>query len=150
MLGTWQMERRAWKEALIATLAQRIAAPPTDVPAREAWNRLDASELEFRRVAFTAEFLPDQDALVYTAGSALRPDVSGPGYWVFAPARLKDGGVVVVNRGFVPGGRQDADDRSPGHLDIVGAMRWPEARGMFTPADDPARNLWFVRDHLAM
>ena len=29
-------------------------------------------------------------------------------------------------------------------------MRWPEARGMFTPTDKPATNLWFVRDHLAM
>src|SRR5262249_6021050 len=30
------------------------------------------------------------------------------------------------------------------------ALRWPEPRGLFAPKDDPARNLWFVRDHLAM
>jgi len=35
-------------------------------------------------------------------------------------------------------------------FDIVGALRWPEARGVFTPNDDLARNLWFVRDQLAM
>lgn len=153
-LGTWQMNRKAWKEALIATLAERLGAPPADVPARDTWDRLRPQEMEFRRVAFPAEFLHAQEALVYTAGSGLRSDVSGPGYWVFTPARLKDGSLVMVNRGFVPEGRQDASSRaagqSPGSIEIVGALRWPEPRGMFTPADDPERNLWFVRDHQAM
>jgi surfeit locus 1 family protein len=73
---------------------------------------------------------------------------------VFTPARRADGSLVVVNRGFVPEGRQDADARAagqvPGPIDIIGVMRWPELRGMFTPADDAGRNLWFVRDHSAM
>src|SRR5262249_13779456 len=95
-----------------------------------------------------------QEALVYTAGSALRTDVAGPGYWVFAPARLADGGTIVVNRGFVPEGRQDPASRAEGQIrgkvEIGGAMRWPEARGMFPPTDEPQRNLWFVRDQNAM
>ena len=41
---------------------------------------------------------------------SLRPDATGPGYWVFAPARLTGGSIVVVNRGFVPEGRQNPDD----------------------------------------
>jgi surfeit locus 1 family protein len=153
-LGTWQIERKAWKEDLIATLAERLAGPATDLPARTAWGRLTAATDEFRRVAFRAQLLNDQDVLVYTTGSALRSDVSGPGYWVFAPARLADGSLVAINRGFVPEGRQEtrrsAEAPVAGSVEIVGAMRWPEARGLFTPADDPARNLWFVRDHVAM
>jgi surfeit locus 1 family protein len=35
-------------------------------------------------------------------------------------------------------------------FDVVGAMRWPEARSVFTPNDDPAHNLWFARDQLAI
>src|SRR5439155_854307 len=31
-LGTWQLERKAWKDALIATLAQRLAAAPAALP----------------------------------------------------------------------------------------------------------------------
>jgi surfeit locus 1 family protein len=27
-LGTWQLQRKTWKEALIATLEQRLAASP--------------------------------------------------------------------------------------------------------------------------
>jgi surfeit locus 1 family protein len=153
-LGTWQLERKAWKEALIATLDERLAAAPADVPERTVWDRLDRNEMEFRRIRFSAKFLHGQEALVYTSGSALRSDVSGPGYWVFTPALRQDGSLVVVNRGFVPEGRQDPASRAagqiPGVSEIIGALRWPEPRGLFAPADDPARNLWFVRDHLAM
>ena len=56
-LGTWQLERKAWKDALIAELEAKLAAPPTDLPARERWQRLTAATDEFRRVAFPAEFL---------------------------------------------------------------------------------------------
>src|SRR5262245_54755397 len=103
-LGTWQVERKAWKEALIARVSERVAAPSGDLPPRGTWDQLTADDWEFRRVAFEAELRPDQEALVYTVGSPLRTDISGPGYWVFAPARLTDGTTVVINRGFVPEG----------------------------------------------
>ena len=63
-LGTWQLERKAWKDALIAELETKLAAPPTDLPPRERWQRLTAATDEFRRVAFPAEFLPGAEALV--------------------------------------------------------------------------------------
>lgn len=153
-LGTWQLERLWWKEALIAELDTKLAAPPLALPPRERWSQLNAAQDEFLRVRFTAEFLPGQEALVYSSGSSLRPDVSGPGYWVFAPARLADGSIVIVNRGFVPEGKQDPKTRAEGNpsgaVDIIGAMRWPEQRGTFTPADTPARGLWFARDPAGM
>ena len=149
-LGTWQLQRKAWKDALIASLEQRLSAPPVDLPPRERWPQLDPAEDEFRHLKFSAAFVPGAEALVYTTGSALRGDVSRPGYWVLAPARLATGGLVVVNRGFVPEGRQDPASRAGGEItaivEMVGALRWPEARGIFSPNDQPARNLWFVRD----
>ena len=73
---------------------------------------------------------------------------------MFTPARLADGGIVIVNRGFVPEGRQDPKSRSDGQIsgpvDIVGAMRWPDSRHWFTPNDEPAHNLWFSRDPQAI
>jgi surfeit locus 1 family protein len=153
-LGTWQVERKAWKEALIDSIARRLDAPPTDLPPPETWNRLDAADMEYRHVAFPAEFLNDREALVYTSGSTFRADVSGAGYWVFTPARLSGGSLVVVNRGFVPEGRQNQATRAEGQVSgvigVTGVMRWPEPRGPFTPNDDPAHNLWFVRDQTAM
>ena len=153
-LGTWQLERKAWKEDLIATLGSRLSAPPAHLPARERWQRLDAAKDEFTRVEFPATFVPGEEAFVYSSGSGLRPDVKEPGYWVFSPARLSGGSLVVVNRGFVPEGRQDAKTRPDGEpdgvVDIVGVMRWSEPRGTFTPNDEPAKNLWFARDPAAM
>jgi len=153
-LGTWQLNRRAWKEGLIAQLDAKLAARPADLPAPEGWQRLDAASDEFHRVAFPAEFLAGKEALVYTSGSSLRPDAVGPGYWVFAPARLTGGSIVVVNRGFVPEGKQNPDTRKQGQVsgvvDIVGVMRWPEVRGEFTPKDQPEKGLWFARDPAAM
>src|SRR4029077_4559424 len=60
------------------------------------------------RVTFSATFDNAKEALVFAAPSTFRPDVSGHGYWGFTPARLADGKIVTVNRGFVPERRQDA------------------------------------------
>jgi surfeit locus 1 family protein len=149
-LGIWQLDRKTWKENLIATLTTRLARAPEDLPPRANWPRLVAENSEYARVTFPAEFLDGEEALVYTAGSPLRPDVKGPGYWVFAPAQLAGGSIVLVNRGFVPLERKDPAARAQGTphgtVDIVGVMRWPETRGLFTPADDPKTNVWYLRD----
>lgn len=149
-LGVWQLDRKTWKENLIATLNTRLGHAPEDLPPRSSWPQLREDGQEFRRVAFPAEFLDGEEALVYTAGSPLRPDVKGPGYWVFAPARLAGGSIILVNRGFVPADRKDPALRPVGAprgiVDIVGVLRWPEMRNSFTPADDPKNNLWFLRD----
>lgn len=35
-LGSWQIERKAWKEGLIAALDAQLAAPPIALPAAAA------------------------------------------------------------------------------------------------------------------
>lgn len=155
-LGTWQLQRKTWKEGLIAALTTQLAAPPIALPAAVTWPRLDENALQYHRVTFTAQFDNSNEALVYAIPSAFRPDVQeeGPGYWVFTPARLADGSVVIVNRGFVPEGRQDPKSRPQseiaGPVSIVGALRWPDDRHWFTPKDEPANNLWFSRDPAAI
>ena len=39
-LGVWQLERRTWKENLIATLAERMSVSPSPVPPRGEWQKL--------------------------------------------------------------------------------------------------------------
>ena len=153
-LGLWQIERKAWKEDLIATVTARLARAPAQLPPPANWPQLKPEADEYTRVTFPAEFLNGEEALVYSAGSAFRPDVQGPGYWVLAPARLPGGSIVLVDRGFVPADRKELASRAQGAphgvIDVVGVMRWPEARGMFTPADDPKGNVWYLRDPKAM
>ncbi len=153
-LGVWQLDRKAWKEGLIATIGQRLSAPPVALPATASWPQLTAAQDEFRRIAMTAEFIHEKEADVYTIGSTMRDGTSGPGYWIFTPARLGDGAVVMVNRGFVPEGRQNPATRSEGEIGgpvhMVGVLRWPEPPGLFTPAGDPVRDIWFSRDSKAI
>jgi surfeit locus 1 family protein len=152
-LGIWQLGRKAWKEALIDTLTHRLAMAPIELPGPAEWSRLEAPEAEFRRVKLSGEFMHEREALVYARGSALRSDASTPGYWVFTPL-AHERSVILVNRGFVPDGRQDPRTRTEGQVTspvtVVGALRWPEQRGVLTPRDDPGRNLWFVRDPAAI
>ena len=140
-LGTWQLERKAWKEALIAALDSARGAAPTDLPPRERWPRARCrrGRIPPRRVS-GASFCTARRR--WSTPPARRcGDVTGPGYWVFTPARLAGGSIVVVNRGFVPEAgrtRRRARGQPAGTVDIVGVLRWPEQRGTFTPADEPA------------
>jgi surfeit locus 1 family protein len=143
-LGTWQIERKAWKEALIATLSQRLAAPPVELPPPEEWATLTRENAEFLRVRLRAELQSGAEALVYTSGSPLRDDVKAPGYFVFTPARLASGRQVVINRGYVPD--RTAPPSGAGPVDIVGAIRWPEAPSWFIGSHDSGGRTWHVRD----
>jgi len=129
-LGVWQLERKAWKENLIATLAERMAAPPSAVPPRGQWPNLDQARDEFRRATVRGAFTPGREARVYSGGAGLRDDVKGPGYFAFSPARLPDGSAVVVNRGYVDNPNPDASltpiALPEAAVAIVGALRWPD------------------------
>lgn len=146
-LGIWQIERKAWKEALIATLNDRLTAAPIALPPRAEWNKFTHDD-EFTRVRLRAELEPPgKDALVYAANSALRDDVKTPGYFVFAPARLSDGSRIAINRGYVP------DKAYPipfGQQEIVGYLRWPEDSSLFVADYDQSGAVWHVRDQRLM
>jgi len=157
-LGVWQLQRRVEKHALIAALDQRLAAGPSALPSPAQWPSLTPAKDEFRRVHFTATFQSSPDAMVYSSGSAVRADISGPGTWAFLPARLPDGETVVINVGFVQNTMQDRaqEDRAIKPLvtgdpvTLTGYIRFPESAGLLTPTENPGKRLWFTRDHLAM
>jgi cytochrome oxidase assembly protein ShyY1 len=157
-LGVWQLQRRVEKHALIAALDERLAAEPVPLPPPSQWAHLAPAADEFRRVRFDATYLRAPDAMVYSTGSAVRDDISGPGTWAFVPARQPGGETVVVNTGFVPNTMQErsVEDRAVaplliGHPEpLTGYLRFPEKPGWLTPAENRTSRLWFVRDHIAM
>jgi cytochrome oxidase assembly protein ShyY1 len=152
-LGLWQLQRRAEKHALIAALTERLAAAPVPLPPPSQWNALTPAADEFRRVTFSATYAKP-DAMVYASGSAVREDISGPGTWAFLPAKLQSGETVVVNTGFVENTMQDRalEDRmvarlaNAGSVTLVGYLRFPDSGGVFTPAANIGKRLWFARD----
>jgi cytochrome oxidase assembly protein ShyY1 len=157
-LGVWQLQRRTEKHALIAALTERLAAAPEALPPPAQWSALTPARDEFRRVSFTATYELLPDAMVYSSGSAVRNDISGPGTWAFLPARLPSGEIVVVNAGFVQNTMQDrpVQDRAVARLVskepvmLTGYLRFPEKAGMLTPAENLDKRLWFTRDHFSM
>ena len=153
-LGTWQWQRLAWKEALIARATSRAAAPVAAMPAEADWPRVTAEGDEYRRVQVTGTFRHDREALCWALLSDANGRYSGPGYWVLTPLATADGATVLVNRGFVPLDRKDAQTRRQGEVagtvTVTGLLRLPEKRSWFTPADDPAAHLWQERDPAAI
>jgi cytochrome oxidase assembly protein ShyY1 len=157
-LGLWQLQRRVEKHALIAALAERLSAAPVPLPPPSQWGALTPGRDEFRRVSFAATRVRVPDAMVYSSGSAVREDISGPGTWAFLPARLSSGETIVVNFGFIANTMQDraVEDRAvarlvtDGPVMLTGYIRFPETAGLLTPAENPTERLWFARDHLSM
>ncbi|TKT70916.1 SURF1 family protein [Afipia massiliensis] len=157
-LGVWQLRRKDEKHALIAALTERLAKAPGALPSAAAWPTLTPAHDEFSRVKFSATFEAKPDAMVYSSGSAVRDDITGPGTWAFMPARLADGRSVVINAGFVQNTMQDRaqQDRAVARLvtgapvELTGYLRFSEEPGTFTPTEDAGKRLWFVRDHQSM
>jgi surfeit locus 1 family protein len=152
-LGVWQLERKAWKESLIAQIEARAHGAPGEIVPEPAWASWRASDDEFRRVRLTGTFLHDLEVPVHglTAGSGGR---AAQGYFVFTPLRRPDGSTVIVNRGFVPTELRDPAARAAGQVAgevaVMGLVRAPESPRLFVPENDPSRNEWFSRDVGAM
>lgn len=118
-LGFWQRDRAHQKEQLNARIvafenapAQRVSAAP-----------IALKDVEFHRVQARGTFLPDQ--VVYLDN---RPYQDQPGFYVVMPLKLDDGGVVLVNRGWLPRNLADRTGIEPyltpgGEVDIEGIAR---------------------------
>lgn len=147
-LGVWQIERRAWKLALIDRVEQRVHAPAVPAPSPPAWPAVSAANDEYRHVSVAGRFLHDRETLVQAVTE------EGPGYWVLTPLQRDDGTQVLVNRGFVPSERRDASTRRDGNPEgpvaITGLLRISEPNGGFLRNNVPQHNRWYSRDVAAI
>ena len=153
-LGLWQIQRLAWKEGLIRAIDDRTTAAPVPLPRRASWVDLRPADYAYRHVSATGTFEHGLEIHVFRPLGESRGPLHGVGDLVLTPLRLADGGTVIVNRGFVPVDRLDPgtrpDGQVGGRVTVIGLMREPESRNLFTPNDDPARNQWFTRDPAAV
>lgn len=101
-LGFWQVERLGEKERLIASVAERMTLAPTDLPPASGWAQLQPQDWEYRPVSVTGTYRPADTVLVFTSLADQHGPYGGPGYWVMTPLQLSEGGVLFVNRGFIP------------------------------------------------
>lgn len=146
-LGVWQVERKTWKENLIARIVSQSKADPVAPPAHGTW---DPATDEFRHVRVSGRFLNDKETLVHGLAAGDTPGRALQGFYVITPLARTDGGTVLVNRGFVPTELKAQATRQDGLVEgettVTGILRASEARSLFVPEADPAKDEWFNRD----
>jgi surfeit locus 1 family protein len=152
-LGVWQLERLAWKEALISRVEAGLVAEPIAAPGPEAWPGLDLAAMEYQPVTVEGRYLNDREVHVVATLTQPKGPAGGIGYFVMTPFATDDGWTVYVNRGFVPREKKNAPTRSQGLIAgataATGLLRAPSRRSWFTPGDSVSDNQWFSRDPAA-
>lgn len=142
-LGVWQLQRMAWKDALIARVEARLRAAPVAPPARSRWSTVDEVRDGYRRVRLVGTFLPVPETRTQAVTEL------GAGHWALAPLRTANGDILFVNRGFVPGGAAGVPPPA-GRVEIVGLLRMNEPGGGFLRRNRPDEERWYSRDTAAI
>jgi surfeit locus 1 family protein len=149
-LGTWQLQRRAWKQELIAKIEARAYGVPSAILPEREWSGWSPEADEYRRVQVAGRFLHEHEVAVHGLMPSGQRGQPVQGYYLLTPLRLPDGSSIIVNRGFVPTELRDPasrpQSRPDGEVTVTGLVRSPEKRGSFRPENDPERDAWFVRD----
>ena len=145
-LGTWQLQRLAWKREVLDRIAALQAAPAR--PLAAVLDLLaEGGDADFTRVTATcpglgsAPFLELYSVRDGQAGSRLISACRVPS------ARYA---TVLVDRGFVADtvSARPPVAASEAPLEVTGVMRTPEAGNAFSPPNEARR--WYTRDVAAM
>lgn len=141
-LATWQFQRMAWKEALIARVAAGQASAPMPLPAVQDWPRVSRATHEYQRVRVSGRFDHERETLVQAS------TVLGTGWWVMTPLRLDDGRWLLVNRGFVDAEHRERAlrDQPAGEVLLQGLLRLTEPEGRLWQHNDARAGRWYSRD----
>ena len=96
-LGFWQVRRLEERRLENVVTANRLAADPVAIEELVTGAGTDLDSLEFRGVAVTGVFEPNEEVLVRS-----QVHEGAAGWHVITPLILPDGRAVLVNRGWVP------------------------------------------------
>lgn len=136
-LGTWQVERRAWKHALLDAIAAAEARPGIPLPARPN---------QFLKVRVSGILRTDLPAL-YGAEGRDRPQGPVLGAQLLMPLDRPGADTVLVLLGWVPA---LPAPQPPHPATIEGYVRLAEHPAWFSPADDAAGHRFYTLDPAAI
>jgi surfeit locus 1 family protein len=136
-LGTWQLDRLAWKRQLIATMESRMAQPAVAVQDL-------TGDADYRRATAHGYFEAGTAFYLF----AVAADGRG-GYHQLVPLRLDHGRVLLVDRGWLPYDAKGRITPPDGPVTLGGILRRP-THPWSQPANDPARGDWYGVDLSAM
>jgi len=148
-LGTWQVERLAWKENLTATIASRVQAAPVALAEVEA-AAAGGGDIEYIPVRTAGTFLHDREQFFFATHDGQS------GWYVYTPLAMADGRHVLVNRGFIPFDRRDTASRAEGQIagtvEVTGLARSKLAGkpSWLVPENRPDERTYYWKDLDAM
>lgn len=141
-LGTWQLKRLSWKEALIETMQTRSTVPRVSL---EDFLQDDQKviEKEYRRLFLEGWFLHDQEA--HLLGRTHSGQVV---YHIMTPLLLESGSIILVDRGWVPAiiSAKDPNIQRPeGVVKVDAYIKTKTSQNFFTPQNNyEKKELYFV------
>ena len=148
-LGVWQVQRLHWKEGLLARIHALQAAPAQ--PLGPVLARASAgADVDYTRVEANC---PAIETTPYVRQWSVPDERSG--YRIITACALSGGpyASILVDRGFITADDAARLDLRQGRTlsqPIIGVLRKGDAANLFTPANQPAQNLWYARDIPAM
>jgi surfeit locus 1 family protein len=143
-LGTWQVQRLAWKRGLLAQIAEAETRPAIPLPAYPP---------PFAKVSVTGTLRTDLAALY---GAEVRDERNGPvfGGQLIEPLERPGQPPLLVVRGWVR--TQSANAGPPpqppaaGQVAIEGYVRAPDHAGGFAAKDDVSKRVFYTLDPAAI
>lgn len=137
-LGTWQMQRLTWKQAILSDIELRIAATPVTLP-----DQVDQIRDKFLPVIVEGTVTADE---IHVLVSQKR---IGAGYRIISAFETGQGRRILLDRGFIKVDQKNAA-RPLGTAEISGNLHWPNETGSSIPEPDLKAEIWFARDVPAM
>jgi len=134
-LGVWQIQRLAWKEALLDDIATRISAAPVALP-----SALDPETHRYVPVQVAGTFRNDTSARMLASRRRV-----GAVYRHILPFKTQSGEAILVDIGWTLADRAlPTVPQMP--VTLTGNLDWPRERDGFTPEPDLNAGLWYARD----
>jgi surfeit locus 1 family protein len=140
-LGIWQVHRLEWKNALLADIDRARQSASSAHLTRDDFHQAALSRRLFIGGSVEGQLLKDK---AFRLGPRVQDGVAG--YHLYAPMRLKDGGMILVNLGWIPQDAQAVLNNVKGNLTLSGLARNPDRANAFTPANQPEQQLWYSID----
>lgn len=148
-LGTWQVQRRAWKLDLIERVNERVHSQPVAVPAQPVWPQVKPETHEYLAVQAQGQWMEGRSVLTQAVTEL------GAGFWLVTPLLQADGTQLLVNRGFIPAEQRKAwqqriavapKSAAGDEVQVVGLLRFSEPQGGFMRDNAPEEDRWHSRD----
>lgn len=153
-LGVWQLIRLDEKERLISQIEAMMHMQAQRLPPQAEWNAPSFAALDYSPVTISGTFRHALEVYLFASVAKGNRGDEQQGLFVFTPFELAEGGIVLVNRGFVPAQIKDPSTRSAGQVEgtvtLTGILKITRKQGLFTPEPDLANRLWFAVDPRGM